>query len=241
MPLINEGISLPEKVMGLRRAGLNYVSSHNGMVKIGATATLTHMLTQKDIPLLGQAAYHIGGWAIRNMGTVGGNLFAPPPSGDLAVALLALDAQVKLNGADGERVLPLPEFYTGFMTTALASGELVAEILVPRPKGKSAYVKLGRRQANTPAVVSLAANLVLDGKKVEEARIALNAVGPHPLRATKAEEALIGSTLDETEIAAAASVAAKECEPFTDAVASEWYRRKMVDVTVRRALAEIAG
>jgi CO/xanthine dehydrogenase FAD-binding subunit len=175
------------------------------------------------------------------MGTVGGNLFAPPPSGDLAVALLALDAQVKLSGVDGERVLPLTEFYKGFMTTALASGELVAEILVPRPKGKSAYVKLGRRQANTPAVVSLAANLVLDGKKVEEARIALNAVGPHPLRATKAEEALIGSTLDETEIAAAASVAAKECEPFTDAVASEWYRRKMVDVTVRRALAEIAG
>jgi CO/xanthine dehydrogenase FAD-binding subunit len=241
MPLINEGISLPEKVMGLRRAGLNHISSHNGMVKIGATATLTQMLAQKEIPLLGEAAYHIGGWAIRNMGTVGGNLFAPPPSGDLAVALLALDAQVKLNGADGERVLPLTEFYTGFMITALAPGELVTEILVPRPNGEATYVKLGRRQANTPAVVSLAANLVLDGKKVEEARIALNAVGPHPLRATKAEEALTGSTLDATTIAAAAAAAAKECEPFTDAVASEWYRRKMVDVTVRRALAEIAG
>jgi xanthine dehydrogenase small subunit len=241
MPLINEGISLPEKVMGLRRAGLDYVKRSNGFVEIGATTTLSQMLTQKEMPLLQQAAHHIGGWAIRNMGTVGGNLFAPPPSGDFAVALLALDAQLKLVSKEGERLLPLTEFYTGFMTTALAPGELVTEILVPIPKGKTAYIKYGRRHANTPAVVSLAANLVLDGQKVAHARLALNGVGPHPLRATKAEEALIGSTLDATAIAAAATTAAAECQPFTDAVASEWYRRKMVDVYVRRALTQIAG
>lgn len=241
MPLINEGISLPEKVMGLRRAGLNYVNRSNGVVEIGATTTLSQMLTQEEMPLLQQAAHHIGGWAIRNMGTVGGNLFAPPPSGDFAVALLALDAQLKLVSKDGERVLPLTEFYTGFMTTALGPGELVTEILVPVPRGKTTYIKYGRRHANTPAVVTLAANLVLDGKKVVDARLALNGVGPHPLRATKAEAALIGSTLDSTAIAAAAITAAEECEPFTDAVASEWYRRKMVDVYVRRALTQIAG
>jgi CO/xanthine dehydrogenase FAD-binding subunit len=241
MPLINEGISLPEQVMGLRRAGLNYINQSNGVVEIGATTTLTHMLAQEKIPLLQQAAYHVGGWAIRNMGTVGGNLFAPPPSGDFAVALLALDAQVKLVGKDGERVLPLIEFYTGFMTTALAPGELITEILVPIPKGETAYTKYSRRQANMSAIVSLAANLVLDGQQVKDARLALNAVGPHPLRATKAEEVLIGSTLDETTITAAATTAAEECEPFTDAIASEWYRRKMVDVYVRRTLAQMAG
>jgi CO/xanthine dehydrogenase FAD-binding subunit len=240
MPLINEGISLPESVMGLRRAGLNHVTRSNGVIKIGATTTLTQMLTQDEIPLLGQAAYHVGGWAIRNMGTVGGNLFAPPPAGDFAVALLALDAQVKLVGKDGERVLPLTEFYTGFMTTALAPGELVTEIMVPLPKGETVYVKYGRRQANTPAIVSLAAHLVFDGEKVTDARLALNGVGPHPLRATKAEAVLVGSALDETAIAQAASAAAKECEPFTDAIAGEWYRRKMVDVYVRRALAQVA-
>jgi CO/xanthine dehydrogenase FAD-binding subunit len=241
MPLINEGISLPEKVMGLRRTGLQYVHRSNGVVEIGATTTLSQMLAQKEIPLLQQAAHHVGGWAIRNMGTVGGNLFAPPPSGDFAVALLALDAQVKLVSKEGERVLPLAEFYTGFMTTALDPGELVTEILVPVPKGKTVYIKCGRRHANTPAVVSLAANLVFDGQKVADARLALNGVGPHPLRAIKAEEALIGSTLDSTAIAAAATTAAEECEPFTDAVASEWYRRKMVDVYVRRALTQVAG
>jgi CO/xanthine dehydrogenase FAD-binding subunit len=241
MPLINEGISLPERVMGLRQAGLSYVNRSNGTVAIGATTTLTQMLTQKEISLLGEAAHHVGGWAIRNMGTVGGNLFAPPPAGDFAVALLALGAQVRLVGEDGERVLSLTEFYTGFMTTALGSGELVTEILVPVPRGVTVYLKYGRRQANTPAVVSLAAHLELDGSKVVDARLALNGVGPHPLRATKAEAVLISSTLDETAITEAAAAAALECEPFTDPIASEWYRRKMVNVYVRRALAQVAG
>jgi len=241
MPLINEGISLPEKVMGLRKAGLNHVNRSNGTVEIGATTTLTQMLTQGEIPLLAQAAQHVGGWAIRNMGTVGGNLFAPPPAGDFAVALLALDAQVKLVGEHGERVLPLAEFYTGFMTTALAPGELVTELGVPVPKGATVYLKYGRRQANTPAVVSLAAHLVFDGERVTHARLALNGVGPHPLRATRAEAVLVGSPLSETAITEAATAAAEECEPFTDPIASEWYRRKMVKVYVHRALAQVAG
>jgi len=241
MPLINEGISLPEKVMGLRRTGLSYVNRSNGMLKIGATTTLSQMLTQREVPVLRQAADHVGGWAIRNMGTVGGNLFAPPPSGDFAVALLALDAQVKLAGVDGERILPLAEFYTGFMTTALAPGELVIEILVPVPTGMTVYVKHGRRQANTPAVVSLAAHLAFDGEQVADARLALNGVGPHPFRATRAEAILVGSTLDEGRIAEAAAAAAEDCDPFTDPIASEWYRRKMVNVYVRRALAQMAG
>jgi CO/xanthine dehydrogenase FAD-binding subunit len=173
------------------------------------------------------------------MATAGGNLFAPPPAGDFAVALLASDARVKLAGPAGERVLPLGEFYTGFMTTALAPGELVAEIQAPIPTGHTVYVKYGRRHANTPAVVSLAAHVTLGGKKVKDARLALNAVGPHPMRAARAEQALVGSTLDEAAIAAAAAAAVKECQPFTDAIASEWYRRKMVDVVVRRALGEV--
>jgi CO/xanthine dehydrogenase FAD-binding subunit len=241
MPLVNEGISLPVKAMGLRQSGLDYVRRSNGSLEIGATATVTQMLNQKEIPLLQQAAHHVGGWAIRNMATVGGNLFAPPPAGDFAVALLALDARVSLVGNKGERVLPLTEFYTGFLATALAPDELVTGINVPMPDGKTVYVKYGRRRSNTPAVVSLAVHLKFDGETVVDARLALNAVGPHPLRATKAERVLIGTALDPTVVAQAATAAAEECEPFTDAIASEWYRRKMVDVYVRRALAQLAG
>jgi CO/xanthine dehydrogenase FAD-binding subunit len=241
MPLINEGVSMPEKVMGLRRAGLNYIKHSNGSIVIGATTTLTQMLDLQAFPLLQEAAHSIGGWAIRNMGTVGGNLFAPPPAGDFAAALLALDSQVKLANQKGERILPLSEFYTGFMTNALQPDELLAEIHVPPPKGKTAYIKYGRKHANTPAVVTVAVQVALDGKVVKDARIALNAVGPYPIRATEAEGILTGSSLNEETIAAAAAAAVEGCEPFTDAIASDWYRRKMVDVYVRHTLAQIAG
>ena len=87
IPLINEGISLPERVMGLRQAGLNYVRRSNGSFTIGATTRLTQMLKPEMPRLLQEAARNTGGWAIRNMGTVGGNLFAPPPAGDFAVAV----------------------------------------------------------------------------------------------------------------------------------------------------------
>jgi CO/xanthine dehydrogenase FAD-binding subunit len=241
MPLINEGISMPEQVMGLRQAGLNYVRQANGTVTLGATTTLTQISEAAPIPLLQEAVRNMGGWAIRNMGTVGGNLFAPPPAGDFAVALLALDARVKLVSQSGDRVISLTEFYTGFMSNALQPGELLAEIQVPVPQGKTAYIKYGRKHANTPAVVTVAAQVVFNGAQVQTARIALNAVGPHPIRATEAEAALVGSALNESTIAAAATAAAAECEPFTDALASEWYRRKMVNVVVGRALTQIAG
>jgi carbon-monoxide dehydrogenase medium subunit len=239
MPLINEGISFPQKVMGLRRAGLSYISKPNGKITIGAMSTLTQMLDLKEIPILQEAAHQVGGWAIRNMGTVGGNLFAPPPAGDFAAALMALNAQLKLVSTAGARIISLTDFYTGFMTTALAPGELVTEIQVPVPTGKTAYIKYGRKHANTPAVVTVAAQIELDGEDVTNSRIALNAVGPHPFRASKAEEILSGSPLNPTTINMAASAAAEECEPFSDAIATEWYRRKMVEVYVRRTLTKI--
>ena len=241
MPLINEGVSMPAMVMGLRRAGLDGVGESNDRLAIGATATMTQMLAQDAVPMLREAARAVGGWAVRNMATVGGNLFAPPPSGDFAVALLALDAEVHLLSQSGARTIPLEEFYTGFMTTALQPGELVTGFHVPRPTGRTVYLKAGRKHANTPAVVTVAAQVVMDNGTVTDARIALNAVGPHPMRARSAEAALIGQPLDEAAIHAAAEAAMQESQPFTDAIASEWYRRRMTGVTVRRALTQLAS
>ncbi len=145
------------------------------------------MLTWDAIPLLQKAAHNVGGWAIRNMATVGGNLFAPPPAGDFAVALLALDAQVVLTSAAGQRVVSLNDFYTGFMTTVVQPGELVSEIRVPAPAGQTAYLKFARRETNTPSIVTVAAHIMRDGDRVTDARLALNGVGPHPFRARRAE------------------------------------------------------
>jgi CO/xanthine dehydrogenase FAD-binding subunit len=242
VPLVNKGVSSPEKVLGLRQVGLNYVRQVNGAVQIGAAATLTQVRQESGIPLLAQAAKNVGGWAVQNMGTAGGNLFAPPPAGDLAVAFLALDAQIKLaSKGRGERIVPLAEFYTGFMSTVVEPDELVVEIQVPRPAGKTVLLKHGRLYTNTPAIVSVAAHVITRDGKVSNVRIALSAVGPHPLRARHAEAALTGSALTAETIAAAASAAAAECEPFTDPIATEWYRRKMAGVFVQRALEQIAA
>ena len=240
MPLINDGISLPSVVMGLRLAGLDGIEHANGRLRIGATTTLTQLLQQDAVPVLREAARNTASWSIRNMGTVGGNLFTPPPGGDVAVALLALDASVTLASSQSARVVSLADFYTGFMTNELAPDELLAELWVPISSDPTAFVKFGRKHANTPAVVTVAARVAWDGARVADARVALGAVGPHPIRAREAERLLVGTDLGADAIAAASAAAARDCEPFTDAIATEWYRRRMVDLFVGRALQQLA-
>jgi carbon-monoxide dehydrogenase medium subunit len=241
MPLINDGISLPETVMGLRLAGLATIDQSGGTLRIGATATLTQLLRQDVVPMLHEAARNTAGWSIRNMGTVGGNLFTPPPGGDVAVALLALDATVTLASTSGERTIPIAEFQTGFMTNVLEPDELLVAISVPIATGPTAYIKFGRKHANTPSVVTVAARVEWDGDRVAVARIALGAVGPHPIRARAAEDMLVGTNLGPAAIASATASAVEECEPFTDGIATEWYRRKMVGLFVGRALEQLAA
>lgn len=241
MPLVNEGISLPLRVMGLRRASLDRLERVDDELHIGATVTLTRLAEQDDVPLLARAASRTASWSIRNMGTVGGNLFTPPPGGDVATALLALDARVVVTGPAGPRILPLADLWTGFLTTCLAADELVTSIVVPLDAGRTAFVKFGRKAANTPSVVTVAVRATMDGDTVTVARIALGAAGPHPMRMTRAETAITGTRLDEAAIAAAAAAATEDCDPITDAVASDWYRRRMVGVFVRRALSELAS
>ena len=240
MPLINEGLSLPEAVMGLRRAGLGGVGTRDGILRIGATTTLTELAEQAAIPLLRQAALSTASWSVRNMATVGGNLFTPPPGGDVAVALLALDARVTVASLTATRTLPLGELYRGFLLTDLAPDELVVELEVPVPGPSTAYLKLGRKHANTPAVVTVAVSLSWAGERVVEARISLGAVGPHPLRAREAERIVTGTSLDAATVAAAAGAAADGSEPFTDAIATDWYRRRMTRLIVARALEGLA-
>jgi CO/xanthine dehydrogenase FAD-binding subunit len=239
MPLINEGISTPQKVVGLKNAGLNYFDLVNEEFVIGATTTLSQMESQDEIPIFKEAARAVGGWAIRNMGTVGGNLFAPPPGGDFAVALLALDSEVVISSIEGERTLPLSEFFTGFMTNVLQPGEIVKEFRGPLPVGKTGYLKFGRRGANTPSIATVAIHLIVSDSIVAGAKIAFGGVGPYPFRAHKAEDYLIGKSLTDESIQAAGELAVSKSEPFTDPVASEWYRKKMIPIVLRRCLAGI--
>jgi len=238
--LVNQGLVFPQQVMGLRRARLNQISRSNGILSLGATTTLSQLVNLEAVPLLQEAARHTAGWSVRNMGTVGGNLFARFPYGDMGVALLALEAQAKLVSPAGMRLVPLTEFYTGPHANVVAADELLAGLHLPMPQGQTIYLKFGRKQFNTPAVVTVAAQLSLNEGRVTAARLALGAAGPYPFRSAQAEAALIGGPLNPETIAAAAAAAMADSQPITDAVASAAYRQRMVGVMVRRALTQLA-
>lgn len=240
MGLVNDGLLFPRKAMSLRNSGMDGVRNEHDHVVIGAAASLAQLSRLDTLPIVAQAAGAIGSPAIRTLATIGGNLFAEPPAGDMAVPLLALDTLVELAGPHGRRLLPLDQFFTGRAQTARQPDELLVALHVPRPQGHSVYTRMGRRQANTPAVVAVAAHIITDQDGIcTDARIALGAAGPHPLRIPRAEMALVGRPLDEAGIADASAAAQEECEPFTDALASAWYRRKMVGVFLRRTLEQV--
>lgn len=237
MGLVHDGQLFPKVAMSLGRAGMNGVRRRNGFVEIGAATTVARLTDLSSHPTLERAAGMLGGPALRTLATAGGNLFAKSPYGDLSVPLLAMDAEVEIAGGEGRHTMLLERFLS---RRTLKSDELVVSIRVPKLRGRGAYVKLGRRRANTPSVVAVAVQLILgkDGK-CTEARIALGAAAPQAMRARKAESALTGKRLEATSIEAAAKAARAECDPATDSLASAWYRREMVGVFVRRALEEV--
>jgi carbon-monoxide dehydrogenase medium subunit len=176
----------------------------------------------------------------RNLATLGGNLCSAIPSSDGAPALLALGATLHLQSHGKDRLVPIEEFFLGPRRTVLHPGEVLTEIVVPlRADFTAGFLRMGRRKALTLSIVNTAAGLAMEGQKISEARIALGAVAPIPLRAIKAEQFLRGRTMTSDLFAEAAAIASTEISPISDLRASADYRRKMSMVLVRRAL-EIA-
>ena len=248
MPQINEGLFFPETVMGLRNAGMDTMfpstSSGNGASVIGATATMSQMVEQIRYPILQEAAHSIGGWAVRNMATVGGNLFNRPPYGDFCVALLAVDAKVKIQSASAERVVDLNAFMTG--GRQLEANELVTEIQIPNHSGQAAFKKFGPRQGSAATIVSVAANIDAVDGVVNVARVALGGADTTARRSPEAEAVLNNAPFwpkekAEALAAEAAAAAAAASDPISNAVASTWYRRRMIEVQLRQLLSELLG
>jgi CO/xanthine dehydrogenase FAD-binding subunit len=231
MPQASSGTLRAERVVGLHAAGLDYVR-RNGTTAIGAMTPLATLATLDDLPALRSAAQAVGGWALRNTATLGGNLHAAAPYGDLAPVLLALDATVRLVGSSGERTVALADW----LTEEGDGAEVLAEVVVPSPRGLTTHRRHARRAANSPAVASAAVRLVIEDGAVAEARVALGAVAPRALRVAAAEERLTGAPAEAAAIAEAAEAAAAAASPADDPVASAWYRRRMTAVCVRHAL-----
>jgi carbon-monoxide dehydrogenase medium subunit len=215
-----------------------------GCARIGACITVAELARFEEIKkpfgALAAGAAALGTPLIRNLATVGGNLVTARPASDMAPPFMAYDARVVLISLAGEREIPLDTFFLGPGKTAIHQDEILAEIRFdyPLPHSGSAYIKMGTRKTHEIGLLSVAAFLSLDRPNgvIQKARIVLGAVAPVPLRATSADELLMGHKPDDRLFARAGETAAQDSKPIDDFRGSAEYRREMVKVLTKRAL-----
>lgn len=245
VPKINTYSLKPEVLIYIGKLGLDYIKEENGKICIGATTPMAKIVTSelltRKVAALVEAARQAGTSAVRTTATVGGNLANASPAADLATPLLVCDAEVSLVSATGKRAVPLKDFFKGPNQSVLQAGELMTEVSFVPPKGKTIFLKLGRRKALTLSVVNVAVRMDLEGQKCKEARIALGAVAPTPLRCVKAEGVLQGKEIDLNLITECAAEAMAASSPIDDQRASAWYRKQAGTALVTRALGQAAG
>ena len=244
VPLMKLRFAAPAHIVDINGIpGLDYVKEEGGVLKIGALAREADLETSDVVaakfPLILDAAKLIADPLVRNRATIAGNLAHGDPANDHPAVMLALNAEVAIEGSGGGRVLPVSELFVDTLTTALAADEIITEVRVPVPSGNSggAYFKLERRVGDY-AIVAVAAQVTLDGEgNIESAGIGLTNVGPVPIKATDAEASLAGKAPDEAALAEAGRLATEASDPSSDTRAPAEYKRAMVAELTVRALA----
>jgi carbon-monoxide dehydrogenase medium subunit len=228
---------------------LEGIKQRDGGLSIGAMTTIHNLSSSSDVhkaaSVLAQGASKVGSTAIRNLGTIGGNLCHNEPGADLPPALLALNATVELRSRKATRKVPLRDFFRSYFETVVAPEELLCAVDVPKlPDGASGVYLKHAISSEDLAIAGVAVVVVPDEKRtnaLREVRISLGGVSPVPFRAAKAESVLNGATLSDEAVREAAEAAAAEADPMTDPHASANYRSKMIKVLVRRAIAAAMG
>ena len=244
IPLLKLRLATPAALIDIGRLDeLKGISVTDGRVRIGALTTHAELAASSELaercPALGEAAGLIGDPAVRNRGTIGGNVAHADPASDLPTVLRALDATIAVTVDDGERSIPAADFFEGMMETALGDHDIVTAIEVPAAGAGQgqAYVKFSH-PASRYAVVGAAAAVTLVGGTVGVVAVALGGLVPAARRATSVEEALAGQAPTADAIAAAAAAVSADLgdELIGDIYASAEYRRAMAPVCVKRAL-----
>lgn len=241
------GIAAPRGLLDLTGIpGFGDIRVQDGQVVIGAGATHATLAAGERVrthaPALARAAGLIGSPAIRNRGTLGGNLANASPAADTVPPLFVVGAEVALRGLDGVRWVPIEDFATGPGRTVRGATDLVVAVRFPArgQEVRSAFERLGTRKALAIARVSVAvaARVEADGT-LREVRVALGAVAPTVIRARRAEGILEGATWGGEVARAAREAVGREARPITDLRAGEAYRREMCGVLLERAVATI--
>jgi carbon-monoxide dehydrogenase medium subunit len=224
---------------------LSYIKDTKEGLKIGALTTHRAIekspVIKKKFGVLAEMERRLASIQTRNWGTIGGNLCHGDPAGDPAPVLIALKATLTTTSLKGKRNMPVEDFSLDYFETALQPGELLTEIQVPPPSPRSgtAYTKFNIIESDL-ATVSAAVSVTLaagDGV-CQDARVALGASAPAPMRAKKAEAVLKGKKITDALLKEAGEAASAEAEPISDIQASEEYRRELVKILVRRVAKE---
>ncbi|HHX87981.1 MAG TPA: xanthine dehydrogenase family protein subunit M [Firmicutes bacterium] len=218
-------------------AELKVLQEDEDGIVIGAGVTLNQIAlfdpVRKNVPVLAEGCHSIGTYSVRNRATLVGNICNASPAADTAAPLYCLGAEVKIAGPEGERRLPIEEFFTGPGKTALQPGELVTAVIIPKPypQGKGVYKKASRTRSVDLATVGVAVQ-----RCGQEVRIALGAVAPTPIRAKSVEKAINQDKV--ADLAQAAKLVRNDISPITDLRGSRDYRYHIAEVLVRRGLEE---
>jgi carbon-monoxide dehydrogenase medium subunit len=225
-----------------RIPGLEYIEEEDGILKIGGRtreSALEHSeLIQTRYPLLAETAAVIADPLVRNLATVGGNLAHGDPANDHPATMLALRADVVATGPNGARTIPIDQFFLGLFTTTLEADEILTEIRVPAPQARSggSYVKLERKVGDFATAASAVQLTLGTGGEVASIGIGLTNAGSTPLRASDAEQYLIGKQPSADVIAEAARLASTIAMPSADRRGAIEYKRQMARVLTARAL-----
>jgi aerobic carbon-monoxide dehydrogenase medium subunit len=242
LPLMKLRLAFPTLLVDLRRVpGLSGIERENGSFRVGAMTT-HHQVATGGLGLASAAAATIADQQVRNRGTIGGSLAHGDTASDMPAVLLACEGEVTARGSGGERTIAASELFQDYLTTSLASDEVLTEVRLPAMDGYGfAYEKFNRRREDW-AMVGVCALVKKAGDgSCEDVRIGLTHMASTPLRASAAEEALRGQALDSDSIGRAAEQAADGTDPPGDLNATPEYKRHLARVLTRRALEEAAS
>jgi carbon-monoxide dehydrogenase medium subunit len=242
IPLLKLRFAQPGMLVDIGRLqGLSGLTRSNGNLKIGALTRHAEIERSQDLggawAILPEAAHWIADPLVRNQGTIGGSICHADPSGDWGSVMLALDADLVARSSKGERVIRAADFFDSPFVTALRPDEILTEIRIALSSRQAAgaYNKLERKVGDF-ATVAVGVQVELDGGKVSRAGIGLTSVGATNIKATAAENTLIGREPTDDLIAEAARQAAAAAEPKSDVRGSAEFKKDVVRVFVQRGL-----
>ena len=243
---IRLGARDPFRVVDVKRIPeLTSVEVGETSVRIGAAASAFDVLHHSDVaslfPGLADALDLIGSTQIQGRCSAGGNLCNASPAADSIPALIANSAQCRVLGSDGERTLAAEDFVVGPNQNALVPGELLVELILPRPAAgtSDAYLRLTPRTEMDIAVAGAAVSITVDESGTcTAAKVAIGAVAPRALLVERAAEALVGSQLDQPDIETAVAAVRAAAAPISDKRGTAEYRTHVIGVLVKRAIAK---